>query len=299
MRVLLVTMVVVLMAADGSTTQTAKLKGMRLETHTWMEAQTLLDASAVVVLPLGAALKEHGPHLKLRNDLTLAEYFTRRILESSNVIATPPLTYHFYPAFMEYPGSTTLTLDTARDMTAQVVRSLARFGPRRFYVLNTGISTVRPLQAAAATLAAEGVLLGFTDFGTAADQAASRIREQEGGSHADEIETSMMLHIDPSSVDMKKAVRDLRPRSTPMRLTRTEGGRRHLLTDRNMGRPDARNRHQGQDHRGRSRGADAGGYRVAAKGPAADAGACARRPPDSTREGATTPASAAFRAGGL
>ena len=28
---------------------------------------------------LDAALKEHGPHLRLRNDLTLAEYFAGRV----------------------------------------------------------------------------------------------------------------------------------------------------------------------------------------------------------------------------
>ena len=32
--------------------------------------------------------------------------------------------------------------------------------------------------------------------------------KQEGGTHADEMETSMMLYIDPGSVDMSKAVKD-------------------------------------------------------------------------------------------
>ena len=223
MRVWLVPMVVTLLAAGHAGAQSAKPTGVRLESRTWVEAQALLHAEAVVVVPLGAALKEHGPHLKLQNDLLLAEHFTRRILDVANVVATPPLTYHFFPAFGEYPGSTTLSSDTARDMTVQVVRSLARFGPRRFYVLNTGLSTIRPLQAAAATLAAEGILLRYTEFGTFVEQAASRIRQQEAGSHADELETSMMLHIAPSSVDMKSAVKDLSPPSSPLRLTRTQG----------------------------------------------------------------------------
>jgi len=40
-----------------------------------------------------------------------------------------------------------------------------------------------------------------------------------GGTHADEIETSMMLYIAPTSVDMKKAVADLHE-SKPGPLTR-------------------------------------------------------------------------------
>ena len=78
----------------------------------------------------------------------------------------------------------------------EIVRSLARYGPKRFYVLNTGVSTSRALEPAAALLAQEGILLRYTDFGGATTSAAERVKQQETGSHADELETSMMLHID-------------------------------------------------------------------------------------------------------
>lgn len=198
-------------------------KGIRLEQLSWVEAEKVLTPDTVVVIPLGAALKEHGPHLRLRNDLALAEYFTNRVVAGASVVVTPPLTYHFYPAFLEYPGSTSLSLETARDATVQIARSLARYGPRRFYVLNTGISTIRALEPAAEALANEGILLRFTDLGNAVERLAAPIRQQEAGSHADEIETSMMLYIDPASVDMTLAVKDLAPRSTPMRLRRQQG----------------------------------------------------------------------------
>lgn len=199
-------------------------KAVRLEHHTWVEAEALLTPDTVVVIPLGAALKEHGPHLKLRNDLTLAEYFTDRVATSSRVVITPPLTYHFYPAFLEYPGSTSLTLDTARDLTIQVARSLARYGPRRFYVINTGLSTTFALEPAASALAREGILLRYTNLATSLEPLAATLRQQPAGSHADEIETSMMLYVDPSSVDMQQAARDLPPASRPFRLTREPGG---------------------------------------------------------------------------
>lgn len=195
-------------------------RGYPLENYTWEEAEALLKPETVVVIPLGAAAKEHGRHLTLRNDLTIAEYFTRRVVERANVVVAPALTYHFYPAFLEYPGSTSLSLETARDLTVDVVRSLSHYGPRRYYVLNTGVSTARPLQQAQTTLAAEGILMRFTDFGGRADAAAKPFRQQPDGSHADEIETSLMLHIAPATVDMKKAVREINPRSNPMRLTR-------------------------------------------------------------------------------
>jgi hypothetical protein len=40
-------------------------KGVLLENLTWIEAKDRLSADTVVVIALGAAAKEHGPHLKL------------------------------------------------------------------------------------------------------------------------------------------------------------------------------------------------------------------------------------------
>jgi creatinine amidohydrolase len=201
----------------------ATAKSPRLETLTWEEAERVLTPDTVVLIPLGAASKEHGPHLKLRNDVALADYFTTRVADATPVVVAPTLTYHYYPAFLEYPGSTSLTLATARDMTMDVVRTLAAYGPRRFYILNTGVSTVRALEPAATALAADGVLMRFTNL-SRFDAAMKSVIEQPGGSHADEVETSMMLFIDPASVDMSKAVRDYTPSTGGGRLTRQRGG---------------------------------------------------------------------------
>jgi creatinine amidohydrolase len=198
-------------------------KGIRLADLAWPDAEAVLRPETVVVIPLGAASKEHGPHLKLSNDATLAGYLAQRVADAADVVVAPPLPYHFYPAFVEYPGSTSLSLDTARALTTEVALSLARFGPRRFYVLNAGISTTRALEPAARALAAQGIVLRYTDLGARLDRASARVRQQEGGTHADEIETSMMLFIDPPSVDMRKAIKDYRPSPGPLRLTRTPG----------------------------------------------------------------------------
>jgi creatinine amidohydrolase len=197
--------------------------GVRLEDLTWKEAENVLTADAVVVIPIGAQAKEHGPHLKLRNDWTMAEYLARRVVERSKVVVAPTVNYHFYPAFVEYPGSTTLRLETARDLVVDICRSLARYGPRRFYALNTGVSTVRALTPAAEVLASEGIVLRFTNILTITEDVEKRVRQEAGGTHADEIETSMMLYIDPQSVDMSKAVKDYHPGTSP--LTRDPTGK--------------------------------------------------------------------------
>lgn len=195
-------------------------KGVLLAELTWIEAEARLGPETLVVIPLGAAAKEHGPHLRLDNDLRLADYFRDRILAAAEVVILPTVPYHYYPAFTEYPGSTTLRLETARDLIVDIVRSIARHGPRRFYVLNTGISTRRPLTLAAELLATEGVLLRFTDLLAVAGPIEAEIAEQPGGTHADEIETSMLLYIAPERVDMSKAVADFHPRGEHGYLSR-------------------------------------------------------------------------------
>ena len=92
----------------------AQNKGVLLENLTWQEAEKALKPETVVVIPLGAAAKEHGPHLKLKNDWTMAEYYKRRVLKAADVVIAPTVNYHFFPSFLEYPGSTSLRLESIR-----------------------------------------------------------------------------------------------------------------------------------------------------------------------------------------
>jgi creatinine amidohydrolase len=180
----------------------------------------------VVVIPLGAAAKEHGPHLRLKNDLLLAEYFKRRVAAEADVVIAPTVNYSYYPAFLEYPGSTSLRLETARDVIVDICKSLSAYGPKRFYVLNTGVSTVRALKPAAELLAQDRILLRYTELGKLLGPIEKQVAQQEGGTHADEIETSMMLYIAPETVDMSKAVRDWAPKTKPG-FSRTPDGPGH------------------------------------------------------------------------
>ena len=215
-RLLLLVLVV---TSPAAATGQTKPKGVLLEDLTWLEAEKVLSKETVVVIPLGAAAKEHGPHLKLKNDWLISEYLKRRVLEGSEVVVAPTVNYHFYPAFLEYPGSTSLRLETARDLIIDICRSLARYGPRRFYVLNTGISTRFALQPAAEALAKEGIDLRYTDLLKITGPVEKAIGKQEGGTHADEVETSMTLYMAPATVDMRKAAKDYHP-SEVRRFTR-------------------------------------------------------------------------------
>jgi creatinine amidohydrolase len=218
MKALLCLWLFVALPFASSSAQAAQ--GLLLEDLTWPEAEQALGPSRVVVVPLGAAAKEHGPHLRLKNDWLIAEYLKKRVLAAADVVVAPTINYAFYPAFVEYPGSTTLRLETTRDLIVDVCRSLAHFGPRRFYIINTGVSTLRALKPAAEILASEGITLRFTDLLKIMAPVEKAVAQQPGGTHADEIETSIMEYIAPDSVDMSKAVKDYHTEKGTGGLTR-------------------------------------------------------------------------------
>ncbi len=133
-------------------------KSVRLESMAWPEAEKVLAPETVVVIPLGAGSKEYGPHLRAAPQSDARGYLTQRVFDATSVVVAPTLTYHHYPAFLEYPGSTSLSLNKARDTTADVVRTLLSL--RSSPVLHPQYRSVelRALQPAASALAAEGVL---------------------------------------------------------------------------------------------------------------------------------------------
>ena len=72
-----------------------------------------------------------------------------------------------------------------------------------------------------------------------------RISEQPGGTHADEIETSMMLYIAPETVDMSRAVRDWAPKTKPG-FSRTPDGPGHYSKTGIWGDPTLATREKGE-----------------------------------------------------
>jgi len=179
--------------------------GQRIHDLRWTDVASILDAGATAVLPIGAAAKEHGPHLPLRTDYLTAEALGARLAQRADVLVWPALGYGHYPAFRRYPGSTSVPEESFESTVMTVLQDFARHGAQRSLVLNTGISTIRGVDAAC----------GYVDAASAHHvyrgerylAAVDAVCEQEAGGHADEAETSVMLHLHPELVDMSAAPR--------------------------------------------------------------------------------------------
>lgn len=201
-----------------------RAKAVRLENLTWPEAEKALKGCDVVLFAVGARSKEHGPHLPLKTDYIMAEYLTGRVSREVAAAILPTLEYGYYPSFLEYPGSVSIGAKTFKNTIADICRSMSGYGVRRFYVLNTGISTLPPLKAASEELEKEGLLMRYLNLLETDKMIPPGLLQQEGGTHADEGETSMMLYIAPELVDMSKAVKDYDARPDRKGLTRDPKG---------------------------------------------------------------------------
>jgi creatinine amidohydrolase len=175
------------------------MKGVWLEDLTWPEAKARFDADTVVVVPIGAAAKAHGPHLPLKTDALTARALAQGLIERLPVVAAPVLGFGFYPAFTGFAGSQHLTAETFKSVVRELIGNFTARGARRIALINTGVSTEKPLDEVAKELG--GVLvLHMRGLG----QAAEALIEHKDGGHADERETSVMLALEPRSVRMDK-----------------------------------------------------------------------------------------------
>jgi creatinine amidohydrolase len=174
--------------------------GVWLEELTWTEAKARFEADAVVVIPIGAASKAHGAHLPLKTDALTARALGQRLIERLPVVAAPVVGFGYYPAFTSFAGSQHLTADTFKSVMRELIASLTAHGVRRIALINTGVSTEKPLDAVAAETGALVLHMRLTG------QAAESLVERKDGGHADECETSVVLALDPHSVRMGKLV---------------------------------------------------------------------------------------------
>jgi len=173
--------------------------GVWLEDLTWVEAKARFEAGMPVVIPIGAAAKAHGPHLPLKTDALTARALAQQLIGRLPLIAAPVVGFGFYPAFTSFAGSQHLSAATFKALLAELLDNLRGHGAKRIVVLNTGVSTEKPIDEVAAG-ADDLLILHMRGLGAAAD----RLLDAPEGGHADERETSVMLALEPRSVRMDR-----------------------------------------------------------------------------------------------
>jgi len=182
--------------------------GRFIEDLTWPEIAAAFQADIPVVLPIGAAAKEHGHHLPMKTDWLLARAFSAGIAARLPVLIAPVMSFGYYPVFRAYPGSQHLSAETFVRALTELLEGLLDQGARRIAIVNTGVSTEGPVGLATRGIfERRGIKIGVADI-RRLGRTADRVLNQQFGSHADERETSVLLALAPELVRMDLARTD-------------------------------------------------------------------------------------------
>lgn len=197
----------------------------RISELTWDVVRDRLSAGAIPVLPIGASCKQHGLHLPLETDAIQAEWFAAKIAERLDALIWPTLGYGYYPAFVAYPGSVSIDAQVFTAITTQIIVSLLAVTSGPVLVINTGISTGPGLYQAIESSGAPDRVRRFSPYlGPEFLRVRAAMSQQRYGSHADEVETSVMLVIAPQRVDLSRAQASPGSDNAPGPLTPTDPG---------------------------------------------------------------------------
>ncbi len=185
---------------------------------TWQEIETAAKIpNTVVVIPAGS-MEQHGLHLPIKTDSeivsTIAERAVCRASKTASVLLCPTITIGCSEHHMEFPGSLSIKEETFIRAATEIGLSVVRHGFRKIFFLNGHGGNEAPLQLVVNEMrnCTEGeVVCATASYWKFIREQVQQIRRSKTGgiSHSGEFETSAILAIDPTLVDMSKARRFL------------------------------------------------------------------------------------------
>lgn len=155
------------------------------------------------ILPVGST-EQHGPHLPLGTDSLIAQKISRALAEELKADTVPGLNYGVSHEHADFPGTVSIPPETLLRTVRETCENLLR-SYQRVIIINAhggNTNTLRSLQD-------ERVIL--IDLFDTLREVLTDIRETEVGGvcHACEVETSLMLHLEPSMVNRKKITEEI------------------------------------------------------------------------------------------
>src|SRR3984885_1697652 len=177
---------------------------------TWQEVAGAKTGRWIAVLPL-AAVGQHGPHLPLGVDTFIAEAYLDRV----GKILPAELPVTFLPVqrigvsaeHLAFPGTLTVSATTAIAAWTELGESLKRAGLRKPVLFTSHGGNVAAMEIVARELRTRlgmlAVMVGGHRFGY--PDGGFGGGEERHGTHAGEVETSLMLAAKPDTGRMDKA----------------------------------------------------------------------------------------------
>jgi len=201
-----------------------EMRTRKMAELTWPEIKDAVEQNAGVILPIGAT-EQHGPHLPLCTDATLAHELALAVAEPLNMIVAPTVSYGYRSrpttgGGQTFIGTTSLRGQTLMDMVEDVINEFIRHGFKRIVLLNWHFENSNFIYESA-FLATEKykqthpdlkIMIMELPFQTFSDETMAKIFPQGfpgwGIEHASIFETSLMLYLHPELVLFERAVDD-------------------------------------------------------------------------------------------
>jgi creatinine amidohydrolase/Fe(II)-dependent formamide hydrolase-like protein len=172
-------------------------------------AERMRAGFETIVFSVGATEK-HGPHLPENIDELLgtevALELARRL---GNALVAPTIRPGLSPQHMEFPGTISLRPETLRFLIEDYVHSLASHGFRRFVVISAHFGNRSTVEVTCQSLQEEyedrAIIVPIYSLTQYVPAGEERFHGFVEGFHANNFETSLVLHLAPHLVDMNLA----------------------------------------------------------------------------------------------
>lgn len=156
---------------------------------TWTEARDRADD--VALLPAGST-EQHGPHAPLKTDTLIASRIADKTAEKTDTLCLPPIPIGVSEEHRHFAGTLYASPSTFRNYVSDILQSLAEQDIEHAIIVNGHGGNIEALQEVCARHTRDGNLFA-TEW--------TWWRAIDGMGHAGEIETSLLLHLEPGLVE--------------------------------------------------------------------------------------------------
>jgi creatinine amidohydrolase/Fe(II)-dependent formamide hydrolase-like protein len=166
-----------------------------------VDVAAYLAADDRIIVPFGS-IENNGPHLPLGIDTLAAVAIAEHVSAQTGVLVAPPIPWGLSSVNMGFPGTMTLSADTCHRVIAELCRSLAHHGFRRFALVTGHYNNVWAAGTAAEELRDQGLLVAQLDVWRCVEATCRDLvstRELPFG-HGGEMMTSVGLAVAPHAV---------------------------------------------------------------------------------------------------
>lgn len=192
-----------------------KEQAMKLPSRHWIDLSSrdfaaLAMEKVIAILPI-AAIEQHGPHLPVGVDTMIAQGYLDRVLsllpDDLPALFLPVQSIGKSNEHLRFPGTITISAETAIRAWTEIGESLHRSGVRKLVFANSHGGNVAVMDIVARDLRVRFDMLcvtcswhrlGYPEGLYSAD-------ELRFGIHAGEVETSLMLAFQTDTVRMEQA----------------------------------------------------------------------------------------------